>query len=146
MSHFELCGVSREATSDGAYRLVAPAGRLAIATRTITLSTVAGAPLLHAPLSSCLFGVSADKLMIVPASRAPAWALRLQPADCAQLASTLRASGCVLERAAGTNAATLTTPTDADLLAAATAPGFADLVAQMESALGRRQGLPDLLA
>ena len=101
---------------------------------------------MRARVSAALFATSTDKLLVVPASRAPAWALKLEaPANAA---NALRAAGCVVESALPANhAAPLPPLSDAVLEAAVAAPGFMDLVASMQTALARRQsaGLPDLL-
>ena len=144
---FKILRLARESPSDGQYQLLATQGALTIDARTLSISAANGTPLLHLPLSACLFGASAEKIIVVPASRAPAWALQLRQQDASAAAEALRTAGCHVEMAEGV-VATAPPLTDASLEAAAAAPGFVELVAQMEAALAQRQsrGLPDLLA
>ena len=142
-----LTGVARECAATGDYRVVASSGTLSIDDRTCSVAGADGAPLLHLALQSVLFGASSTKLVIVPASRAPAWALRM--ASTSSAVHALRAAGCIVDFANQHAAAPPLPPlTDSALAAALAAPGFAELVQQMESALARRQaaGLPSLVA
>ena len=148
MGRFELTGVARESPSDGAYRLVAAAGLLTLSDTTLAIVAADGTKLLHLTLSSCLYGTSADgtRLLIVPATRAAAWLLMLRTTEAATAADALRAAGCVVERAhAQSGPAPLAPISDATLSALASAPGFAELVAQMETALANSPALSSAL-
>ena len=128
--------VARESPADGQYYVQrASSVVLTIDARTLTLSSGAG-PLLHVPLAACLFGAAADRLLIVPISRAPVWVLTLSR-GCEEAANALRAAGCAIESGGGAAPAI----TEEALVAAAASPGFGALVSEMEAALARRHSL-----
>ena len=136
------CRAARESPADSQYYLVEASAWLSIDASTVSLAGADGSNLLHMPLASCLFGASPMKLLIVPASRAPAWALQM--ADATPAAAAIRDAGCALETADGAVAPPLT---EGAVEAMASSPNFVELVAQLEAVLARRAsaGLPDLL-
>ena len=134
MASFALTAIARESADDpGAYRVVAPSGRFQIDARTFTITADDDKSLVHMPLSFCLFGAAIDKILVVPASRAPAWMLRMSASDSNAAQIALMSAGCVLGHADDSNAPDLAPPRDDDLVAAASKPGFAALVAKMEA-------------
>ena len=137
---FAVTHAARESPLDGQYYRLGPAGDaiFSLDARCMSLE-VNGMALLHMPLAACSFAASSDRLLIVPASRAPAWMLQLQQAVA--VADALCSAGCVVEV---TSSAMASPFTDADLESAYNTPGFTELVAQIEDTLTRRQtlGLP----
>ena len=66
---------------DGQYRVVGD-GTLRVDSRTLTVQQQE-ATLVHAPLASFTFGVSATKVMLVPKARGPCWLAEFTAAETA---------------------------------------------------------------
>lgn len=79
---------------DGQYRVVGEA-TLRVSDRTLTVQQQ-HATLVHAPLASFTFGISATKVMLVPKARGPCWLAEFAATDSQRaLAEMLRALAVV---------------------------------------------------
>ena len=134
------CRAAREC-ADGQYVLIDEHTLLNVDADTLTL-TAGSRTIVHVPTSSVMIGASEDKLLLVPTTRAAAWAVQLE--DIKAAVNALNEHGVVVATDAAREPAialplpATTAKLDEELAQMVALPGFRDYVTAVEAALERQ--------